>query len=265
MKLEASGISVVIKGNPIVTNTSVSVSTGELVGLIGPNGAGKSTLMKTLLGIRERLGGTITLDGKDFLTLTGKERARHVAFLPQERRVEWRLSAYDVVMLGRYPHQSGFGAPTPEDRAAVQRALDAVGGNSLIDKPVAVLSAGERARILLARTLAAEAPILLVDEPIAALDPYHQLHVMEILRDRAHSGTGVLAVIHELSLAMCFMDRLVLMNEGRVVANGKPANVLTPELLADVYRVDVITGSQGGRDWILPWSRHPENAQSPPL
>lgn len=237
MKLEAKGISVAIRDKTLVENASLHVSGGELVGLIGPNGAGKSTLLRAMLGIREITSGQMLLDGRDFFAMPRRERASAVSFLPQERRVEWRLPAHDVVMLGRYPHQSGFGGPTPEDRAAVGRALDAVDGHGLRDCPVAVLSGGERTRILLARALAVESPLLLVDEPIAALDPYHQLHVMEILRERAHNGAGILAVIHDLTLAARFMDRLVLMNAGRIIADGSPADVLTAEQLASVYRI----------------------------
>lgn len=237
MRLEAKGLSVSIRDRSLVSDASLHIAGCELVGLIGPNGAGKSTLLRALLGIREKSAGDIQLDGQDFLAMSGRERASAVAFLPQERRVEWRLPAYDIVMLGRYPHQVGFGGPTPEDRAAVERALDAVDGHSLRDRPVAVLSGGERTRILLARALAVESPILLVDEPIAALDPYHQLHVMEILRERARDGAGVLAVIHDLALAERFMDRLILMDASRIVAEGAPIEVLTAERLAAVYRI----------------------------
>ncbi len=255
MKLDAASISVTLGGKLIVDRASLSVSTGEIVGLIGPNGAGKSTLLRAMLGLVERSGGEVKLDGADFLARPGRERARTVAFLPQDRRVEWRLPAGDVVMLGRYPHQSGFGGASPEDRAAVARALAAVDAAQLSDRPIAVLSGGERTRVLLARALAVEAPLLLVDEPIAALDPYHQLHVMEILRERARSGGGVLAVIHDLALASRFMDRLVLMDGGRVAAMGAPAEVLTAERLAEVYRIDAISGANNSEDWLLPWSR----------
>lgn len=237
MKLEARNLSVTIRERQLVANTSIHVESGELVGLIGPNGAGKSTLLRATLGIHERTRGDVLLDGKGFFALSSRERARSVAFLPQERRVEWRLPAYDIVMLGRYPHQGGFGGPTSEDRAAVDRALDAVDGRRLVDRPVAVLSGGERTRILLARALAVEAPLLLVDEPIAALDPYHQLHVMEILRERTRTGVGVLAIIHDLELAGRFMDRLILMDGGRIFADGAPSSVLTPERVAAVYRI----------------------------
>jgi iron complex transport system ATP-binding protein len=255
MKLEARDISVAIRDRRIVADASISVSAGEFVGLIGPNGAGKSTLLKAMLGIRERSSGTVNLDGRDFFGLSPRERARNVAFLPQERRVEWRLPSYDIVMLGRYPHHSGFGGPTPQDRAAVETALRNVDGDGLVDRPVAVLSGGERTRILLARALAVEAPLLLADEPTNALDPYHQLHVMEILHALSRKGVGVLAVMHDLPSAARFMDRLVLMNEGAVVADGPPAEVLRPDLLASVYRIEALHGENESRTWVLPWKR----------
>lgn len=237
MKLEASNITVHARGRAIVDGADLTVAPGELVGLIGPNGAGKSTLLRAMLGLTPRVSGSVTLNGADFSAMPARERARAIAFLPQDRRVEWRLNAHDVVMLGRYPHQAGFGGATVADREAVARAIAAVEGEALLDRPVAVLSGGERTRILLARALAVEAPILLADEPIAALDPYHQLHVMEILQARARAGAGVLAVIHDLALAARFMGRLVLMDAGRVLASGVPAAVLTPENLATAYRI----------------------------
>ena len=237
MKLEARNITVSARGRAIVEDVGLSLAPGELVGLIGPNGAGKSTLLRALLGATPRDAGTVTLNGADLASMPAQDRARAIAFLPQDRRVEWRLTAHDVVMLGRYPHQAGFGGSTPADREAVARAIAAVEGEALLDRPVSVLSGGERTRILLARALAVEAPLLLADEPIAALDPYHQLHVMEILQARARSGGGVLAVVHDLAFAARFMDRLILMNAGEVIANGPPASVLTPENLAQAYRI----------------------------
>ena len=255
MKLEARSISVDITGNQIVANASLSVQSGELVGLIGPNGAGKSTLLKAILGLRPRASGDVLLDGASFLALPPTTRARHVSFLPQERHVEWRLPAREIIMLGRYPHRARFGGPTADDRAAVSRALDAVDGHGIADRPVTMLSGGERTRILLARALAVEAPILLADEPIAALDPWHQLHVMEILRERARAGAGILVVIHDLALAARFMDRLVLMNKGAIAADGHPASVLTPENLSRIYRIEALAGENAGSRFVLPWTR----------
>jgi iron complex transport system ATP-binding protein len=208
-----------------------------------------------MLGIRPRVTGTVVLDGGDFFALSARERAKRVAFLPQDRRVEWGLPSYDIVMLGRFPHHTGFGGPNDQDKDAVRRAIEAVHGTDVLDRPMAVLSGGERTRILLARALAVEAPILLVDEPTNALDPYHQIHVMEILHDLSRKGVGVLAVLHDLALAARFMDRLVLMDGGAVVADGSPAEVLSPERLAAVYRIDAVRGDRDNRTWVLPWSR----------
>ena len=255
MKLEARAISVTLSGQPIVNGASLSVQSGELVGLIGPNGAGKSTLIKAILGLRPHISGDILLDGVSLLAQPPDIRARNVAYLPQERHVEWRLPAREIVMLGRYPHRARFGGPTADDRAAVMRALDAVDGHALADRPVTILSGGERTRILLARALAVEAPILLADEPIAALDPWHQLHVMEILRERARAGAGILVVIHDLTLAARFMDRLILMNQGAIAADGTPAEVLTPDLLARVYRIKALAGENAGESYVIPWTR----------
>jgi iron complex transport system ATP-binding protein len=207
------------------------------------------------MGFRAREAGDVEIGDRPASAIADRERARLLAFLPQERRVEWLLPARDVVMLGRYPHQSGFGGATQADHAAVERALEAVDGQALADRPISVLSGGERTRILLARALAVEAPLLMVDEPITALDPYHQLHVMEILQKLAREGRGVLAVIHDLSLAARFMDRIILMNQGRVVREGPPAEVLTDALLAEVYGIDVVRGARDGQGFLAPWSR----------
>ena len=255
MKLEASNLTVSIASRNIVDNAALKLTTGELVGLIGPNGAGKSTLLKAMLGLRPRDAGDIFLDGADFLAHPPANRARNVAFLPQERHVEWRLPARDIVMLGRYPHRDRFGGPTPEDRAAVARALYATDSHAIADRPVSVLSGGERTRILLARALAVEAPILLADEPITALDPYHQLQVMEILRERTRAGAGILAVIHDLPLAARFMDRLILMHAGQIIASGPPSDVLTETNLARTYRITALTSANAGESFVLPWTR----------
>lgn len=255
MKLEASGIVVAAGSKRIVDGAALAIGDGEFVGLIGPNGAGKSTLLRAIVGVQPREAGTVTVEGRPSHDFSPRERARRLAFLPQERRVEWRLPARDVVMLGRYPHHAGFGGPTAADRDAVSRAMAAVDAQGLEDRPATVLSAGEKARILLARALAVEAPILIADEPIAALDPYHQLHVMEILRAQARAGRSVLVVLHDLMLASRYMDRLALMSDGRIVANGRPEDVLTDDRLGAVYRVRAIRGVEAGASWLSPWAR----------
>jgi iron complex transport system ATP-binding protein len=259
MKLAARNLMVEVEAKSgagrIVDDVSIEARPGELLGLIGPNGAGKSSLLRAIVGARPRTAGEVLLDGADAFALEPRARARALSYLPQERGVEWRLPVWDVVMLGRYPHQPAFGGPTEESRRAVDAALEAVDAAALSHRVVSTLSGGERARVLLARALAVEAPVLLADEPIAALDPYHQLHVMEILRDQARAGRAVLAVLHDLALAARFMDRIVLMHQGRVVGEGPPGEVLTREALAEVYQISAVDGEHEGARWLLPWSR----------
>ena len=255
MRLEVSNVTVRIRGHRIVDELSMTLEPGELVGLIGPNGAGKSTLLKSVVGARRRTGGQIRIGGAPVERLTAVQRARALAYLPQERRVEWQLPARAVVMLGRFPYRRGFGPPAAACEAAVDRALAAVDAAGFSHRSLTSLSGGERARILLARALAVGAPLLLADEPIAELDPYHQLHVMEILKDKARSGAGILAVLHDLALAARFMDRLILMDRGRVVNEGAPREVLTKPNLEQVYRVTPLSAMGAEEPFALPWER----------
>jgi iron complex transport system ATP-binding protein len=243
------------RGEHLVTDVSLDVRPGELLGLIGPNGAGKSTFLKTLVGFKPLVGGAVTLDERPLASVPLGERARRIAYLEQEGRIEWRLSVRDVVALGRRPHRAGFGFSSALDAAAVARALAAVEMTGFADAPATELSAGERARVLLARALAVEAPILLADEPTASLDPYHQLLVMETLKAKADAGGAVLVVLHDLALAARFLDRVVLMSEGAILDEGPPWKVLTDDNLAAVYRIAAVRGREGSASWVLPWER----------
>lgn len=255
MKLSVENVVVRAPKRLLLDHVSLTLEPGELVGLIGPNGAGKSTLLRTVIGGLPCSSGCVTLDGAPVGAYSMRMRARALAYLPQDRHIEWPLPARDVVMLGRYPHRRGFAPPSISCVHAVERAMASVDATTLADRDATVLSGGERTRVLLARALAVEAPLLLVDEPVTGLDPYHQLHVMEILRETAHRGTGVLAVLHDLTLAMRYMDRVVLLHDGRVIANGTPADVLTEDNLERVYRVAAIRGRENGGSYLLPWSR----------
>ena len=261
MKLEARGLGVGLGGRTIVEGAHLVLAPGELVGLIGPNGAGKSTLIRALAGLLPHTG-TVLLDGRPADRLSPRERARSLAFLPQQRRVEWAVSVREVVALGRHPFRETFAGLTPADEAAIEEALAMVEAMHLAHRPANALSGGETARILLARALAVGAPLLLADEPTAALDPYHQLHVMELLRARAQRGTGVLAVLHDLTLAARFCDRLVVLQGGRIVGEGAPADILDATLLEEVYRITPLTGEHDGRRWLVPWERLPTASPS---
>lgn len=252
MLIEAQSISVDYGPVRVMDQVSVVIRTGELVGFIGPNGAGKSTLIRALAGLQPLSSGELLFNDKAAMAVPRTERARHVAYLAQQQNADWPLRAYDVVMLGRLPHRASFGSETAADREAVARALQAVGMNGFRDRVLGQLSGGERARILLARALAVEAPILFADEPVAALDPLHQLKTMDLLRSRVNAGQGVVAVLHDLTLALRYCDRIVLLDQGKIRIDGPP-DLLTDDVLAEVYSVDVIRGSYDGCAYVVPW------------
>lgn len=253
--LHASNISVQYGDVRILEQASLDVEPGQVVGLIGPNGAGKSTLLRAILGFVDIVQGHITLDDEDLRNLTLKDRARKIAYAAQGAPAHWPLTVERTVALGRIPHLSAWQDMRDEDHHAVECALQSTDTLHLRERLVTTLSGGERAGVFLARAIAVHAPYLLADEPVAALDPYHQLQVMEILQRLAAEGRGVVVVLHDLSLAMRFCDSLVLLHEGKVLAHGAPKEVLTEEMIAMAYRVDAVASEHGGTAYITPWQR----------
>lgn len=247
-RIAVEGLTALAGRHPAVRGVDLVVRAGEVLGLIGANGAGKTTLLRALLRLAPVTAGRIRLDGRDITRAPPHQVAREIAYLPQERAVHWPLRVDRLVALGRMPYaRPGLmaGGESPEDRAAVESALHGTDTWHLRHRPADTLSGGERARVLLARALAVEAPVLLADEPVAGLDPYHQLAVMELLRAAAAKGTAVALVGHDLSLAARFCDRLVLLHNGAVAATGQPARVLSDANLARVYGVQVSRGPDG--------------------
>ena len=238
--LAAGNVTVRLGAKAVVRDASLALNSGELVALVGPNGAGKTTLMRALAGLVPA-DGVITLAGRPLHTLKARERARAIAYLPQGHVFHWPMSVASIVMLGRAPHADTFSAVTPDDRAAVERALTMTETEGFADRAVTTLSGGERARVALARALATQAHVLLADEPTAALDPRHQLTVMELLRQAARAGGAVLAIMHDLTLAARFADRVAVMDRGAIVADALPADAMSAERLAAVFGIESAT------------------------
>ncbi|RAN39557.1 ABC transporter ATP-binding protein [Hyphomonas sp. GM-8P] len=221
----------------LVREANLRLVPGELVALLGPNGAGKTSLLKAALGLEKRSAGLATLDGTDSEKLSPMQRARRVAYLPQQRPLAWPNTVRDVVALGRFAYGAAPGKLSPADAEAVDRAIAQCGLADLGDRNTDTLSGGELARVHCARAFAANAPLLVADEPVAALDPRHQFSTMDIVRQFVDDGGGALVVLHDIALAARYATRMVWMKESRIVADGPPEETLTPERLAEIYGV----------------------------
>ncbi|MEM1404059.1 MAG: ABC transporter ATP-binding protein [Pseudomonadota bacterium] len=238
-ELAVTHISCQLHGRQILQSSNYAVSSGELVVLLGPNGAGKSTLIQASLGLVRAHTGTATIDGCDVLRMPPIERARSIAYLPQARQLAWPLNVRDTVSLGRYPHTGATGVLTQTDLEFVDKALRDCDLEDFADRRVDRLSGGELARVHVARAFSTDAKIIVADEPTGSLDPKHAFAFMNLIRSFVSAGGGALIVMHDLALAQRFADRLLWMHEGRIVADGTPAETLTPDRCAQVYGVDV--------------------------
>lgn len=237
--LSAQGVGVSVAGTALLRDVELDIGRGELVALVGPNGAGKSTLLRTLAGLLPLSAGSIALSGTPLQSVGSRALARTLAFVAQDHSA-LDLTVEDLVLLGRYAHRPRFARTSTVDRDAARAAVRLVGLDHLADRAVASLSGGERQLAHIARALAQSAPVLLLDEPTAALDVRHQLTVMTLLRSLADDGCSVVVVLHDLDQAARFCDRIAVVHHGAVCAAGAPEAVLTPERIADVYGVDAL-------------------------
>ena len=228
---------------------------GSLHAILGPNGAGKSTLLRALVGIEPTIRSEIYLGDQPLSALSRRQRARSISYLPQSQVVHWGMTARRIVALGRLPYTHGHTRLSAVDEDAITRAMTETDTLGFANRPVDQLSGGERARVLLARALAVDAPILLADEPLAALDPGHQIDVMRLLRDQARHGKTVITVLHDLTLASRYCDTVLVLEEGRVAGAGAPEAVLTPELLARVYGITALRQTEDGQTILYPNGR----------
>ncbi len=251
--LETRGLAVSLDGRWVVKDLDLTLARGEFTAIVGPNGAGKTSLLRALAGL-EPCWGEVEIGGVPVAQLDLRTRARAIAYLPQGHVFHWPMPVADIVALGRMPHGSGLRGLSEADRMAISDAMSDTETIDLADRPVTSLSGGERARVALARALAVSAPVLLADEPGASLDPRYQLRMLETLRHQADDGVAVIVVLQDLSQAARFADRVLVMDDGGIAADGPPAKVLDEELLRRVFGVTTAMVERNGASIAVPWS-----------
>jgi iron complex transport system ATP-binding protein len=242
-------------GRTILDRVSLAAESGEVLGIIGPNGAGKSSLLRAAAGLEPGMAGRAELDGVSIAAMPPRRRARVLSYLPQQAEAAWPISVEQAVALGRLPHLGPAERLGEIDRHAVQAAMADAGVAALSERRLTSLSGGERALVLLARALAVEANLLLADEPTAALDPYHQLAVMELFRRLAAGGRTICVALHDLPLAVRFCDRLAVMMEGRLELVGPPEAALDATSLERIYAIRGTMSRIDGQTLLVPWER----------
>ena len=238
--LDASELAFAYNGSPILEHLSFRLRAGEFVGLVGPNGAGKSTFLKVISGLLKANAGYVSLLGRNLAQYRVRDIARVVAHVPQSTAFDFPLTVREVVLMGRSPYLGRFQVEGEQDRAIADEAMRTTDTLQFAERFITTLSGGERQRVLIARALAQQPRILLLDEPTSNLDIKHQLEVLELVQDLVrHCNIGVVAAIHDLPLAARFCDRVALLADGRIVADGRPAEVFTPYRLEQVFGVEV--------------------------
>jgi iron complex transport system ATP-binding protein len=253
--LSVEHLSVRLGGQPVIRDFTARFERGRVTAVLGPNGAGKSTLLSCLAGLRTPEGGRVALEGVDVTALDRRERARRIGLLPQNGEVHWDVDVAALVALGRFPHRGRWGE-SADDKRAVLRAMAATDITQFANRSARRLSGGERSRVLLARVLAGEPEWLLADEPLASLDPAHQLDVLDQLRRVAGEGAGVIVVLHDLSHAMRVADEVVLLKEGAMIAAGACDEVIAAQQLSETFGIDVHVGrANEGNRFVVPLRR----------
>ncbi len=235
MNLETRDVNVTLSRKEIVRQVSLQVKDNEFVGLLGPNGSGKTTLLKSIYRVLKPSAGMVLLDGEDIRSLNYRETARRMGVVSQFTNMSFDFSVEEVVLMGRSPHKKAFSPDTEEDYRIVENALKKVDMLDFRDRSFLTLSGGEKQRILLARTLAQQVDLLILDEPTNHLDIKYQIQIMDVVKSL---GIGVLSALHDLNLTLMYCTYVYILKEGQVVAHGLPDEVITKELIRDVYEVD---------------------------
>ena len=259
--LQADGLSVGYESRTVLTDVSFAVRPSELVGLIGANGAGKSTLLKTVRGLLAPLGGTVALLGTGIQSLSPRAFAQRAAYLSQQTEIPFGYTVRDIVMAGRYPYLGWWQREGGRDRALVDASLAYVGMTALADRPMQELSGGQRQRALFAKVLAQQTPVLLLDEPATGPDLMHQEELFRFCQDICAAGRTVLMVVHELGLAARFCSRLLLFGGGHLLADGTPADVLTPARLTAAYDAPIAVDALPNGHYDVYVAKRPERRE----
>ncbi|WP_136248793.1 ABC transporter ATP-binding protein [Halomonas borealis] len=236
-RLETRSLSLAYGRTPIIEELAVALPPGKVTAIVGPNGCGKSTLLAGLARLHAPSAGAVLLDGEDIRRLPTRELARRLALLPQEATAPEGLTVGELIRFGRQPHQGWWRQWSGDDQRAVEAAVVAAGLEALAERPLEALSGGQRQRAWIAMTIAQQTPLLLLDEPTSALDLGHQLEVFELVRRLAADGRTLALVLHDLASACRYADHLIAMRDGRIVAQGSPAEVVTEALVHELYGV----------------------------
>ena len=266
--ISARGLTYEVEEKTLLDGVDLQAERGQLVGLIGPNGAGKTTLLRTISGILRYRQGSIRLEGSDLMSMSPKDAAATLALVPQIAPYTYGFTSMEIVLMGRYPHLGRFQVEGREDDRIAREAMRLTEIEQFADRTLDTLSGGERQRVFVARALAQQPRILLMDEPTANLDVLHQLKVLDLVRQLVDDGLTAIAAIHDLNMAARYCDKLVLLSGGQVLAEGSPSEVLTPETIESAFGVksavyqDPITGSLA-ISLIGPADGHPQNGTGP--
>ncbi|MGW8526443.1 MULTISPECIES: ABC transporter ATP-binding protein [Nocardiopsidaceae] len=263
MRVDIENLAAHRGGRPVVSDVSIQVPSGSVLGLLGPNGSGKSTLLRVVSGLAAPSSGRVSLDGTDITALKRTDLARRVAVMAQEHSEEFEMPVLDMVLLGRIPHGRGYGRDSDQDIATAQQALERVGAAHLADRSFSALSGGERQRVLFARALAQDTPVLVLDEPTNHLDIAHQIELLDLIRS---TDRTVLVALHDLNLAARSCDTVGVLHQGRLLSLGAPEEVLHTDLIRSVFGVDSTSVAHplSGRRHFLFDSRSPESPDGRP-
>ena len=253
--LAAKEISVTLGGRLVLDRVDLEVASGQVIGLLGPNGAGKSTLLRVLASVLKSRSGEVSLDEQPVSTIPRSQLAKQIAYLPQGAECHWPMAVEQVVALGRLPHRGPWAPMSRDDWDHVARAMVTTDVEQFRGRSIGALSVGERARVLVARAVAGQPSILLADEPVAGLDPAHQLEVMAMLERMAADGAAVIVVLHDLTLAARHCSLLALLGEGRLVASGDAGTVLSTEHLRDCFGIRALSGESADGPFVIPVGR----------